>query len=164
LKPGERTFLVKLDLPPGGSGSLDIRARLSSAAGTSPPLTDAVRLELESSATRGLLFRRGPTTGNRILPAADARFMRTERARIEIPLGPGPRDGKPGAGRLIDRGGLTTKVPVVVGERTDEGTGQRWITADVTLAPLSPGDYAIEVVIAKEAGDEPVLTAIRVVR
>ena len=56
------------------------------------------------------------------------------------------------------------RCPSSVGERTEETTGQRWITADVSLAPLSPGDYVIEVTIAKEAGEERVLTPIRVVR
>ena len=35
-------------------------------------------------------------------------------------------------------------VPVPTGERTDAATGQRWLTADLTLAPLGAGDYAIE--------------------
>ena len=67
--------------------------------------------------------------------------------RLEFPVGPGVRDGKPLSGRVIDRGGVATQVPVSVAERTEEVTGQRWITADVSLAALSPGDYAIEVVI-----------------
>ena len=43
-------------------------------------------------------------------------------------------------------------VPVTVGERTDEATGQRWITADVTLAPLAPSDYLVEVGDHREVG------------
>jgi VWFA-related protein len=164
LKPGERTFLMKLALPAGASGLLDVRARLSSDEGKSAPLSDAVRLDLAGSEIFPLLFRRGPTTGNRLLPVADARYMRTERARLEIPIGPGPRDGKAGSGRLIDRGGLTTQVPVAVGERSDEGSGQRWITADVNLAALSPGDYIVEVLFQREDGQQKVLTPIRVGR
>jgi VWFA-related protein len=163
LKPGERTFLLKLDLPKG-AGALDVRARVSSDEGGSPPLTDGVRLEASPSELQPLLFRRGVTTGNRLLPVADLRFSRIERARIEIPIGPGPRDGKAGRGRVMDRGGLPTQVPVVVGERTDDVSGQRWITADVTLGALSPGDYAIEVVVERDAGEQRVLTPIRVVR
>ena len=44
-------------------------------------------------------------------------------------------------GVLLDRNGTKTAVPVVTGERTDAATGQRWLTADITLAPLGPGDY-----------------------
>ena len=59
---------------------------------------------------------------------------------------------------------MATQVPVAVGERTDEGTGQRWITADVNLAALSPADYVIELVIVKESSEARLLTPIRVVR
>jgi hypothetical protein len=51
-----------------------------------------------------------------------------------------------------------------VSERTDADTGQRWITADVVLAALSPADYVVEVVIAKESGETRLLTPIRVGR
>jgi VWFA-related protein len=153
LKSGELAFLVQLDMPAVTSGMLDVRVRVASDEGTAEPLSEGLRLEVGAEGPRSLMFRRGVTTGNRLLPAADPRISRTERVRLETPIGPGPRDG-----------GLATQVPVAVGERTDEGTGQRWITADVSLAPLSPGDYVIEVVIAKEAGEARVLTPIRVVR
>jgi hypothetical protein len=65
---------------------------------------------------------------------------------------------------VLDRAGAPTQVPVRVGERTDEGSGQRWITADVTLAALSPADYAIEVAVQLDAGEQKVVTPIRVVR
>ena len=65
---------------------------------------------------------------------------------------------------MLDRGGTATQIPVTVAERTDEGTGQRWITADVTLAALSPADYVVEVVIATKTGERRMLTPIRVGR
>jgi hypothetical protein len=105
------------------------------------------------------VFRRGPTTGNRLIAAADPRISRTERVRLEIPVAPGPRE-TPLSGRVLDRNGQPTVVPVVVGERSDETSGQRWVTADVTLGPLSPADYAIEVTVGRDV----VVTAIRVVR
>ena len=164
LKSGELAFLVRLEMPAATSGTLDVRVRVVSDEGTAEPLSEGVRIELGAEGPQTLMFRRGVTTGNRLLPAADPRISRTERLRLETPIGPGPRDGKPGTGRVLDRGGLATQVPVSVGERTEETTGQRWITADVNLAPLSPGDYVIEVTVAKEAGEERVLTPIRVVR
>ena len=163
LKPRELTFLVKLEAP-APTGMIDVRVRLSSDEGRADPLSAAARVDLSAAPSQPLMFRRGVTTGNRLLPAGDPVFSRTERARLEIPIGPGPRDGKPKAGRVLDRGGVATPLPVAVGERTDEGTGQRWITADVTLAALSPADYVIELVIAKEAGEDRVLAPIRVVR
>jgi VWFA-related protein len=164
LKPGELTFLAKLELPAQRTGVLDVRVRLASEDGTSPPLSEGVRVDLDAAEPPTLLYRRGVTTGNRLLPAVEPKFSRTERVRIEIPVGPGARDGKPGIGRVLDRGGLVTQVPVAVTERTDEASGQRWITADVTLGALSPGEYAIEVVIARESGDARVLTPVRIVR
>jgi hypothetical protein len=54
---------------------------------------------------------------------------------------------------------MALQVPVRVTERTDAAGGLRWIVAEATLAPLAPGDYAIEVV----AGDEKQVTGFRVV-
>jgi hypothetical protein len=45
-----------------------------------------------------------------------------------------------------------------VTERAD-ADGIRWIVADVTLAPLAPGDYAIEVT----AGGEIQVTGFRII-
>lgn len=164
LKPGELTFLTKLDLPAPRAGALDVRVRLASDEGSAPPLSEGVRLDLDAVAAQTLLYRRGVTTGNRLVPAVEPKFSRTERMRVEIPVGPGSRDGKAASGRILDRGGLATQVPVALGERTDEASGQRWLTADITLGPLSPAEYVVEIVIARESGDERVLTAIRVTR
>ena len=161
LKPGERTFLAKLDLPSVPKAALDVRARLASDSAVSAPLTDAVRLTVGPSAPQPLLFRRGVTTGNRIVPAADLRFSRTERLKIEIPIG--AVAGAPVRGAVLDRGGLATQVPVTMSERTDEAR-QHWIVADVNLAALSPGDYAVDVRLTREGQDLRLLTPIRVVR
>jgi hypothetical protein len=155
LKPGERAFLTMLQPPSGGTGEVSIRARLRAVDGGTP-LQDAVRLAADA-ATSPLYFRRGATTGNRLVPAADLRFSRTERVRLEIPVGP---DVKAGAGRLLDRSGQPLQLPVTVSERTDDATGQHWVSADVILGPLAPGDYGIEVAI----GNERLVTAIRVTR
>lgn len=164
LKPGELTFLTKLELPARRIGVLDVRARLRPDEGTAAPLSEGVRVDLESAEPQAMMYRRGVSTGNRFAPAVEPKFSRTERLRIEIPVGPGARDGKASSGRLLDRGGLATQVPVILGERLDEASGQRWITAEVTLGPLSPADYAIEVIMMRESGDQRVLTPVRIVR
>ena len=56
------------------------------------------------------------------------------------------------------------QLPVTIGERLDEASGQRWITADVVLAPLAGGDYAIEIEVVGAAKAQRVISAIRVVR
>jgi len=93
---------------------------------------------------------------------ADARFRRSERVHLELPVRPGP---KADSGRLLDRSGLAVDVPVPVSERTDAKTGRRWIMADVTRASLPPADYVIEVRIA-DAPDayRTVAASIRVVK
>jgi hypothetical protein len=160
LKPGERTFLASLPVPAGAAGEMSVRARLSAADGGAIPLSDMLKLDA-SSGVQPLLFRRGVTTGNRVLPAADLRFSRTERVRLELPVG---ADAKGGAGRLLDRTGQPTQIPVVVAERQDEASGQRWITADVVLAALAGGDYAIEIEVVESGKTQKLISAIRVVR
>jgi VWFA-related protein len=162
LAAGERTFAVPVKLStPVESGTIDVRATLSGNSPDAERFSDILRLDLSTSAGQPMLFRRGLSTGNRLLPAASFQFSRTERVRLEFPVG---ADRKPGAGRLLDRAGEPLAIPVTIGERTDQQTGQRWLTADITLAPLSAGDYAVEV--SHEAGGvhQKVITAIRVTR
>jgi len=108
-----------------------------------------------------MIYRRGPATGNRLLPAASFQFSRTERAHLEFPIA---ADAKPAAGRLLDKAGQPLTVPVTVGERTDDQTGQHWLTADITLAALGAGDYAIEVAMNSAGAEQKVVTAIRVTK
>jgi VWFA-related protein len=160
LKSGERTFLVSLPIPPGAVGEVSVRARLTSADSTQPPLTDGLRLSVGDSNLQPLFFRRGLTTGNRVLPTADLRFSRTDRVRIELPVAP---EVKPGAGRLLDRAGQVLQVPVTVSERTDAASSQHWIVADVVLGPLAQGDFGVEIGLIGAKAPH-VVTAIRVVR
>ncbi len=160
LAPGERAFAVPVKLSAAvDSGSLDVRATLESSDGEK--FTDILRLDLSSTIGQPMLLRRGPSTGNRMLPAASFQFSRTERMRLEFPVGV---DVKSSEGRLLDKAGEPLAIPVTVGERTDAQTGQRWITADVTLAALSAGDYAIELSMPVTGGKKKILTAIRVTR
>jgi hypothetical protein len=172
LPAGERTFLMRVALPaPVAGGAVDVRVRLTGADPDAARLADSIHVPVTPGARLPLLFRRGPTTGNRLLPAATFLFSRTERVRIDIPVSAA---AKPGAGRLLDRGGQTLPIPVTVSARTDSATGPHWITADVTLAPLAAGDYTIEVGVrpgsdggqtsSDSPGEHKVITAIRVVR
>ena len=70
---------------------------------------------------------------------------------------------KPGSGRLLDRAGQPLQVPVTVGERADADTNQRWLTADVSLAPLAPSDYLVELVL-QGASEQRTLVPVRVTR
>jgi hypothetical protein len=141
LAPGARSFLVRLvptDPVPAGDYSIVMRSRSAAAAAPSsdtfpfvvPPTPD----------TAGVLFiRRGPTTGNKDIPTADARFRRTEQIRVEIPTA----GSASSAARLLDRTGWPIPVSVQAAIRED-ADGSRWQTAQLALTPLAPGDYLIE--------------------
>jgi VWFA-related protein len=106
------------------------------------------------------LFHRGPSTGNQMQPATVRIFPRSDRVHLEMEA---PAGSLPWVGALLDRNGATTAVPVGVGERTD-ASGQRWLTADLTLAPLGPGDYVVELTTPAGAERRRMLVAIRVTR
>jgi hypothetical protein len=162
LAAGDRGFVIPIALPKAvDSGTLDIRVRMSGADPAADRAIDSLSVDVGSARGRPLLFRRGPTTGNRLQPAATFHFTRTERARLEIPMA---SDAKPGTGRVLDKAGQALTVPVVVGERSDQQSGQRWLTADITLAALAIGDYAVELTATGAAGEQRVVSALRVTR
>ncbi len=163
VSPGARTF--EADVPLSGAEALTecaLQVRLS-AGRTVSPLGEVVRVALPGPAApmvgAPLLFRRGPTTGNVWTPAADMRFNRSERVRLEAPLAAGA--ASPSA-RLLDRTGQPLEVPVVVTERTDGA--QRWLVAEVTLAPLTNGDYVVELTAAEAGQTAKTMVGVRVVR
>ena len=155
IKPGDRTFLTTVTLPSAPTATVDVLARVTPAAGGSAA-TDTIHV---APAAQPLFYRRGPTTANRQVPTADVRFTRADRVHLELPVG---GDAKAVSGRMLDRNAQPLAIPVTVGERV-EGT-VRWITADLALAPLAPGDYAVEIRVAEPAGESGVVTALRVVR
>jgi VWFA-related protein len=125
--------------------------------------TIEVDARAQGRTTRGsgepVVFHRGPSTGNQLQAAAGRVFPRSDRIRLELEAAA----GTPGwAGVLLDRNGNKTAVPVATGERTEAATGQRWLVADVTLAPLGAGDYVVELAVAQGADTKKTLVAIRV--
>ena len=93
LKPGERTFLTTVTLASAPAGDVDVRARIT-ATGGSLPVTANIRIRPGGSAD-AILFRRGPSTGNRLVPAPTFAVSRTERVRVEV------RPAAPAAGREV---------------------------------------------------------------
>jgi VWFA-related protein len=156
IRAGDRAFLAAVKLTPGTPADLEVLARVSPTDGA--PATDSIRV---AAAPQPLFYRRGPSTANRQVATADVRFTRADRAHLELPVG---ADVKPGSGRLLDRTGQALTVPVAVSERTDEATGQHWIAADVSFAPLAPGDYLVEFGIIEPARESRIVAAVRVVR
>jgi len=160
LPAGTRSARVQLtstEILPSGNYSVIARAR---PAGSSAATTDTASVAIaDSAATSGALFvRRGQTTGNRDVAAADLRFRRTEIVRVEIPTS----DTTAPSARLLDRTGKLLQVPVTVAMR-DDADGSRWETAQVSLAPLAPGDYEIELTRAAGGTTARTLVAFRLV-
>jgi VWFA-related protein len=141
------------------------RSDAAPAAAPNAAITDALGM-LERTARTGrgfvasgepVVFHRGPTTGNQMVKADARVFSRSERVHLELQAAP---DAPLWTGALLDRTGKKTPVPVAVSERTDPASSQRWFIADVTLAPLGPGDYVIELTRSGDA--QKLLTGIRV--
>jgi VWFA-related protein len=159
LKPGERAFLVKLDVGGNGTESIDIDARVT-PAGEGTPLSEVVKVIADATSLEPVIFRRGLSTGNRLQPSASFEFSRTERLQLQVPL---IGEARPGAGRFLDRNAQPMQIPVQIGERQDPD-GQRWLTADATLSALGAGDYVIEITAITGGTEQRVLTPIRVTR
>jgi hypothetical protein len=131
-----------------GPGDYAVSVRLRPEAGSDVVMSDTVRVVVPQQTSplgEAVMWRRGPSTGIQFLRTADPRFRRNERVKLEFAAGPGTS----GAARLLDRAGKPLQVPVRVSERTETGTGLRWIVAEATLAPLAPGDYAIELAVGE---------------
>jgi VWFA-related protein len=158
LKPGERTFLLKVPVDAGGSTSLDVESRVTPVEGM--PFSELVKLTPDARVPEPVLFKRGLSTGNRLQPTATFEISRTDRVQLQLPL---IGDAKPATGRLLDRNGQPLQLPVQVGEKQD-ADGQRWLTADAMLAALGAGDYVVEVGFTRGGTAQRVLTAIRVTR
>jgi VWFA-related protein len=137
----------------------EAKAAVTRALGTIEGDARAAGRKTTRVAGEPVVFHRGPSTGNQVQPAEGRVFPRSERIRLELEAAPGTPLW---TGALLDRNGTKTAVPVVVGERTDAATGQRWLTADITLAPLGPGDYVVELTTMKGTETQKSLVAIRV--
>jgi VWFA-related protein len=135
------------------------KAAIGRALGTIESDTRAQGRSVTRGAGEPLVFHRGPSTGNQIQPASGHVFPRSDRVHVELEA----QAGAPGwTAALLDRNGTKTAVPVNVGERTDAASGQRWLTADVTLAPLGPGEYVIELTSVAGTEQKRALVGIRV--
>ncbi|HLG54714.1 MAG TPA: VWA domain-containing protein [Vicinamibacterales bacterium] len=144
VRPGTGAFALQIPESGGvASGEYTVRVRLRSPADGELALSDTQRVTVKEATTLGeaLVSRRGLSTGTQYLRTADPRFVRSDRIRLEHAT----TATEPATARLLDRNGTALSVPAQVSERLDPSAGIRWIVIDATLAPLAPGDYAVEV-------------------
>jgi VWFA-related protein len=155
IPAGQAAFSVRV--PADGRlapGDYAVRIRLR---GRDADVSDTARVIVPEKASpigEAVMWRRGTSTGPRYVLTADPKFQRSDRLRLEYAT-----DAAAVSARLLDRVGKQLQVPVQLSERADAGEGVRWIVADLTLAPLAPGDYAVEVT----AADESRITGFRIV-
>ena len=141
ISANQGSFGVKVaTIGPLAAGDYAVRVRLR-GRGAETSDTTSVTIPREASAMgEALMWRRGTSTGPHNMRTSYPRFQRSERLRLELAT-----DASEATAKLLDRSGKVMQVPVQVSERADAAEGIRWIVADVTLAPLATGDYAVEV-------------------
>ena len=138
IAAGGRFFLARLPLSGSAPGAYEIAVRLRLSGGAA--LLERVQAMRSPEAIgEPIAFRSGPQQNQQ--PVAMFLWWRTESIRFEAPLG---ADAAPPTGRLLDRAGNVMPVPVDVTIRDDAGS--RWAVVTFKLAPLSPGDYILELV------------------
>jgi hypothetical protein len=160
VAPGSRSFRSPLrSTEPLAGGEYVVRVRATPLSGTVDAITEMSRVTFPQAGSSGaLISRRGPTTGNRDVPAADTRFRRNEQLRVDVPGTSSPT----ATARLLDRTGSALAIPVAPTVRTD-ADGSRWISAPLALAPLAVGDYVIEVSAGDGGDTTKTLVAFRVI-
>lgn len=165
---GDVITTVRGRIEPGARAAV-IRIPLQKAAG---PFEAGVRVrnEMDGDAQDGisiarqsalfgdpLIFRLATPTMPR--PAGSVQFRRTERIRVRWPVSGALEES---AGRILGRDGVPLDLTVSLTEQEDGGT--RFLVADLNLAPLTAGDYVIEVTGKAAGTTEVAMLAIRVER
>ncbi|HEX6322555.1 MAG TPA: VWA domain-containing protein, partial [Vicinamibacterales bacterium] len=158
LEPLRSGVAVALPAPDDGDIRIEVRARAKSTGESSAADASMVVAPAEPSLIGPVLSYRGLSRA--LMPAADGRYRRTERATIEAVLAEG---AVPAGARVLDITGKPLNVPIAARERVD-ARGVRWLAGEVTLAPLAEGDYVIELEATKDTTRERKLFAIKVVR
>jgi VWFA-related protein len=156
LPAGEHAVAIDMGEFDSPDGEVTVRTRITPKNG-GLPYTDTIRLGKVESPGRPILLRRGPSTGIKYVPTANPQFQRTERVRVDLAVS---ATQQPFA-EVLDRTGKTLQVPVKTSVRTENGIA--WASAEVTLAPLAPGDYLIRMKAETNGTSQEVITGFRLV-
>jgi VWFA-related protein len=157
IEPGTRGVLVRVPRPPG-AGPFRVSVK---ATGHDALATDRAEVAVRAAVVIGepLIFRASSGVRSPLRPVADYQFWRTERVHVEWPA-EGPLDRR--EGRMLGRDGRPLPLPVTVTER--EQNGRPVLAADVSLAPLAPGDYVLEIFVVRGKDEARRFIPLRVVR
>lgn len=163
VDPGQRSVVINGGERPLTAGRYSVRAELTPRNGRIPiQVTTFATVPADTAevGSGGLAWRRGPSTGLAYVATADARFRRTERLRLEVPLA---GEGFTGAGKLLTRAGQAMPLVITFSTRIDDDTELHLGVADVTLAPLAAGEYVLELSLTKDGKAESVAYGFRIV-
>ena len=155
LDPGARAAVMRIPVK-GAAGPFSTTIRMRSAAhGT---VDDSLSVSRPAGAFGDpLVFRLATPTQPR--PAGSVFFRRTERLQVRWPV-TGALTSP--AARILGRDGVPLELAVTVAERQEEGV--RYVVADLNLAPLTAGEYIIEVQGTTAGATESARLAFRVFR
>jgi hypothetical protein len=156
IAAGERS--TRMVIPVADPGSVTrVRLRLAQgdvALSDNAPVVAAAVTALGP----GTLYRAGSLPRHPFLPAADLRFSRTDRLRIEWPAAGAVADQ---VVRLLNAAGSPLNADIVVSVL--EGA-PAVLRADLRLLSLAPGDYIVEAAGTVDGARVRQLTGIRVTR
>lgn len=156
MEPGARSATVRIPLA-GAPGPFNASIRLRNAAEGSAE--DGVSIGRAGSALGSpLIYRLATPTTPR--PAGSLEFRRTERIQVRWPVaGAGVAGGE---ARVLGRDGVPLGLAVPVRQLDEQGV--RFVVADLNLAPLTAGEYIIEVTATADGKPVSSQLAIRVGR
>lgn len=155
IEPGARAAVIRIPLQKAtGPFEAGLRVRNDLDGDAQDGVSIARRTSLFGDP---LIFRLATPTSPR--PAASVMFRRTERIRVQWPVS-APVEAR--EGRLLGRDGVPLELAVTLTEHEDSGT--RFVVADLNLAPLTAGEYVIEVKGTASGKTELAMLAIRVGR
>jgi hypothetical protein len=157
IEPGARGALVRV---PVGTGAGPWRANVT-VSGKDGTLEESIDVRTPTGRWLGdpLVFRGASNARATLRPVADFLFHRTERMHVEIPI-LSSIDRR--VARLLDRRGQPVPVDATVTERDD--AGRPILVADLNLAPLSAGDYVLEITAGQGDDTQRRYVGMRVVR
>jgi VWFA-related protein len=163
IEPGQRSVTIDRPGEPLPAGRYTVRAELAprgSRAGTQVSTPVDVLAADTAIGSGALAYRRGPSTGLAYVPTADARFRRTERLRVEVPIA---GEGVVATGRLLTRDGQPMPLTVMYQARRDETSGRSFGQAEVVLSPLAAGEYVLELTFTAGGVNYPVGYGFRII-
>src|SRR6185436_16939330 len=157
IEPGTRGVLVTVPIQ-ASVGSVRVVSKMT-AGGESLEDTVAITRAAAPLVGEAMLYRGRPAATSPLRPVADLQYRRIERVHVEWAIA-GELDQR--SARLLGKNGQPLAIPVTVTER--ETDGRKVVAADLNLAPLSFGDYVIELTVGRGTEAVVKLVAFRVIQ